>query len=59
MKEKEPSFVFFLKIVFIYLTERDVEHKYGEEQKEGEADSSLSREPMWGSIPGPRDHDLS
>ena len=26
---------------------------------EGEADSLLSKEPMWGSIPGPWDHDLS
>ena len=31
------------------------EHKEGEQQTEGEADSPLSREPaaMWGSIPRP------
>ena len=28
------------------------------EGAEGEADSPLSREINWGSIPGPQDHDL-
>jgi len=28
-------------------------------KREGEADFPLSREPDWGSIPGPWDHDLS
>ena len=34
------------------------DHEQGRE--EGEADFLLSRDPnIWGSIPGPRDHDLS
>ena len=51
----------FLKIVFIYLTQRESEHKQGEQQAEGEgeADSPLSRSLMglhpWilGSCPEP------
>jgi len=35
------------------------EHRQGEGQAEGEAGSPLSREPTWGSIPRPWDHDLS
>ena len=31
----------------------------GEEEREGEADSSLSREPIVGLIVGHQDHDLS
>ena len=45
--------VIFLMILFIYLIDR------AQAEGEGEADSPLSREPMWGSIPGPWDHDLS
>ena len=36
----------------LFFIEKEREHKQGEWQAEGEA-------PMWGSIPGPRDHDLS
>ena len=47
----------------IYL-ERESESARAHEQggwaeREGEADSPPTREPMQGSIPGPRDHDLS
>ena len=41
-------------ILFTYLTQREIEHKQGEWQGEGEAGIL-----MWGSIPGPWDHDLS
>ena len=42
---------FFLKILFSYLTEK--EHKQGEQkaEREGEADSLLSREPDAGLHP--------
>ena len=53
---------YFLKILFIYLTEREREQaekrKTAEGEGEGEAGSLLSREPD-GSIPGLQDHDLS
>ena len=56
------SFVFVLKILFIYLTE----HKQGELQAEGEGKAGPSTEQegpstehLQGSIPEPRDHDLS
>ena len=38
--------------------ERETAHEQGV-GVEGEADSQLSRSPMWGSIPGPWDYDLS
>jgi len=53
--------VFFFKD-FIYLFDREREHKQGEWQAEaeGEAASPQSRgSPMWDSVPGPRDHDPS
>ena len=48
-------YFFFLKD-FIYLFEGDCERAA---EREGEADSPLSREPDMGSIPGPWDHDLN
>ena len=45
--------LFFFKD-FIYLTERVHKYKGGAAEREGEA-----RSPMWGLVPGPRDHDLS
>ena len=50
------SFSFF-KILFIYLRERERAQAAVGAEGEGEADCLLS--PMWGSIPGPQDHDLS
>ena len=45
----DPTFIYFLKILIIYLTERECvhKHKWGEWQAEGEgeADSPWSREP--------------
>ena len=35
------------------------EHNQGGGEGEGEADSLMSRDPMWGSIPGLQDHDLT
>ena len=53
---------FFFKILFIYLTERD--HSRREEGKrsqkeEGKQAPCWAESPMWDSIPGPWDHDLS
>ena len=49
--------IYFLKD-FIYLRKREHEQGGGAE-REGEADSPLSREPNVGLIPGPQEHDLS
>ena len=50
--------LFFLKILFIYLTER--ESTVGRRAEgEGEADSPLSREPDTGLDPRAQEHDLS
>jgi len=53
--------VLFKKILFIYLTEREHEHKLGEWQTEGEVGSPLGGEPdvgldprTLGSWPGPK-----
>ncbi|XP_064437860.1 sialic acid-binding Ig-like lectin 14 isoform X2 [Mirounga angustirostris] len=52
----------FKKKYFIYLfdreTQREREHKQGEWEREKQA-SRRAGSPMRGSIPGPRDHDLS
>ena len=45
------------KILFIWEGERKRESEGA--KGEGEADSLLSKEPSWGSILGPWDHDLS
>ena len=42
----------FLKDI-IYLSQRERKQGEGERESEGEADSLPSREPDWGSIPGP------
>ena len=54
-------FLFFFKLLFIYLTERDTarEGTQAGEVGEGEAGFPLSREPDVGLIPAPWDHDLS
>ena len=46
-------FVCLLKILFIYLTKRELEHKQGEQQAEGkgEANFPLSRKPDVGLHP--------
>ena len=45
---------FLFKILFIYLRERKIEHKWqGEGEEEGEADSPLSKELNAGLDPGP------
>ena len=48
-----PRGTFFLKILFIYLSERESAHKQGEQQAggEGEAVSLLSKEPNVGLDP--------
>jgi len=55
---------FFFKILFIHLrhrdTEREREHEQWERQRERKKQTPRRvRSPMWDSIPGPRDHDLS
>ena len=59
-------FYFFIlqNILFIYLTERERERERtsrgNSRQREREKQASCwARNPMWGWIPGPRDHDLS
>ena len=51
-----------MKTLFIYLTERERqrerEHKQGDWEREKQA-SRRAGSPMWGSIPGPGNHDLS
>ena len=44
---------FFSKVLSIYLKGREREHEQGEEQREREPDSPLTREPNAGWIPGP------
>ena len=55
-------FFSFLKILFIYLTERETarerEHKQGEWERKKQAHSRAGS-LMQGSIPGPQDHALS
>lgn len=54
--EWPKRYFFFFFLDFIHLFGRGMRHKqYGgvEGQREGEADSPLSREPDMGSIPGP------
>ena len=54
-------FIIFKKY-FIYLLEREGERIYkqwGAAEGEGEAGPLLTGSPMWDSIPGPRDHNLS
>ena len=52
--------LFFFKILFIWEREREKMHKRGGGAEEDrEADVLFSREPQGGSVPGPRDHDLS
>ena len=46
-------------ILFFFKILRERERTEGRAEAEGEADSLLSREPNWGSIPGPWDYDLS
>ena len=53
-------FFFFLKILFIYLTERkrsQVGREAGRER--GKQTPCWAESQIWGSIPGPWDHDLS
>ena len=66
VKISAKKFFFFLRILLLYLRER--EHELGEEEadgreggagEEGEADSLLHRDVVQGSIPGPQDHDLN
>ena len=50
----------FLKILFIYLTERgERENALKQAEREGDAGSILGREPDVGLDHRPRDHDLS
>ena len=49
---------FFLKILFIRLTERDTAREGTQAGGVGKA-SRQAESPMWDSIPGPWDHDLS
>ena len=52
-----PTFILLLYLKdFIHERERE-RVPGGEAQGEGEANSPLSREPMWGWIPGPQDQD--
>ena len=55
------SLLLLLKILFIYLTDRDPKQaeRQAEREEGREAGSLLSREPMRGWIPGPWEHDLS
>lgn len=50
--------LFFLRILFIYLTQREKAHRQGKREKEKQA-PHWARSLMQGSIPGPQDHDLS
>ena len=53
-------FVWFLKILFIYLTQTVREHKQGAQQREREKQAScLAGSLMQSLIPGPWDHDVS
>ena len=45
---------YFFNILFIYLREKA--QAGGVVEGVGEADDPLSREPLWGWIPGPWDH---
>ena len=51
--EEDSTKLLSFKILFIYLRER------AQAEEEGQADSVLSRETTWGSIPGHWDHYLS
>jgi len=49
--------LYFLKILFIYLRDREKAEAGVGVGAEGQADSLLSAEPTRGSIPGPQDYD--
>jgi len=49
---------FFFKILFIYLRKSEKQYERGECQREKQT-PQWARSPIWGSIPGLRDHDLS
>ena len=51
---------FFLKILFIYLTEREITSRQrGRQRERGKQAPCRAESPMRGLIPGPWDHDLS